>query len=148
MEAEASKLQCPGRWYGTGSGIGVSFSHILVVWYGTGTSTEVSFSHIVWYGTGTGTGVSFSHIVWYGTGTSTEVSFSHIVWYGTGTSTSTIPYRGMVQLRIYVTFVPYGTVQLRKYITFATRVWYCNSHLRLEFTSQHTVNVKLARKPR
>ena len=105
-------------------------------------------SRVVWYGTGTGTGVSFSHIVWYGTGTSTEVSFSHIhvVWYGTGPVP--VPYRGMVQLRIYVTFVPYGTVQLRKYITFATRVWYCNSHLRLEFTLQHTVNVKLARKLR
>ena len=91
MEAEASKLQCPGRWYGTGSGTGVSFSHI--VWYGTSTSTEVSFSHIVWYGTGTGTGVSFSHIVWYGTGTSTEVSFSHIVWYGRSTGMVTVPYR-------------------------------------------------------
>ena len=65
---EASKLQCPGRWYGTGTGTGVSFSHI--VWYGTGTSTEVSFSHIVWYGRSTG-----MVTVPYRTGTSK--------WYGT-----------------------------------------------------------------
>ena len=60
---------------GTGSGTGVSFSHI--VWYGTGTSTEVSFSHIVWYGTGTST----STISWYGT----AANIRHIctVWYGT-----------------------------------------------------------------
>ena len=77
MEAEASKLQCPGRWYGAGTGTGVSFSHI--VWYGTGTSTEVSFSHIVWYGTGTSTNTGT--ISWYGT----AANIRHIctVWYGT-----------------------------------------------------------------
>ena len=115
MEAEASKLHCPGRWYGTGSAYkGVLQSHSMV---------RYRYQY---------RGVLQSHTA--------------VVWYGTGPVP--VPYRGMVQLRIYVTFVPYGTVQLRKYITFATRVWYCNSHLRLEFTSQHTVNVKLARKLR
>ena len=110
MEAEASKLQCPGRWYGAGTGTGVSFSHI--VWYGTGTSTEVSFSHIVWYGTGKVTVpyhtvlVPVSTVVWY----STAANIRHIctVWYGTAAKIRHI-YNSCVVLkfpftpRIYVT---------------------------------------------
>ena len=57
VEQNKSGTAVVGSSHGTGTGTGVSFSHI--VWYGTGTSTEVSFSHIVWYGTGTSTNPSY-----------------------------------------------------------------------------------------